>query len=79
MKKLFKTYLVTGSLALSLVFNLSVQAKPEQIDRVAAVVDSGVVLESEVQALLETIRTNAKKIIRACLLTVPCVPKLLIS
>lgn len=61
MKKLFKTYLVTGSLALSLMFNLSVQAKPEQIDRVAAIVDSGVVLESEVQALLENIKANAKK------------------
>ena len=61
MKKLFKTYLVTGSLALSLMFNLSVQAKPEQIDRVAAIVDSGVVLESEVQALLENIKANAEK------------------
>lgn len=61
MKKLFKTYLVTGSLALSLMFNLSVQAKPEQIDRVAAIVDSGVVLESEVQALLENIKANAQR------------------
>jgi peptidyl-prolyl cis-trans isomerase SurA len=39
----------------------SVQAKEELLDRVAAIVDSGVVLESEVDDLLVNIKQQAKK------------------
>ncbi|MCW8832349.1 MAG: peptidylprolyl isomerase SurA [Colwellia sp.] len=40
---------------------MQVQAKEEQLDKVAAIVNSSVVLESEVQDLLNNIKTQAKK------------------
>ena len=40
---------------------VTVQAEEEQLDKVAAIVNSGVVLESEVQDLLENIKKQAEK------------------
>jgi len=48
-------------LASSLMTFTSVHAKEELLDRVAAIVDSGVVLESEVNDLLKNIKQQAKK------------------
>ncbi len=59
MKKLLKTYALATSLMLSAL--IQVQAKEELLDRVAAIVNSGVVLESEVTDLLASIKLQAKK------------------
>lgn len=59
MKKFLKIYAVVTSLML--VSLTQVQAKEALIDRVAAVVNSGVVLESEVTDLLASIKLQAKK------------------
>ncbi|NQZ20885.1 MAG: peptidylprolyl isomerase SurA [Colwellia sp.] len=59
MKKLFKSLLVTTvCTAISLT---TVQAEEIELDRVAVIVDAGVVLESEVKDLLNTIKLQAKK------------------
>jgi peptidyl-prolyl cis-trans isomerase SurA len=59
MKKLLKSLLVTTvCTAISLT---TVHAEEIELDRVAAIVDSGVVLESEVKDLLSTIKVQAKK------------------
>ena len=59
MKKLLKSLLVTTvCTAISLT---TVQAEEIELDRVAVIVDGGVVLESEVKDLLSTIKLQAKK------------------
>jgi len=59
MKQSLKTYALMTSLMLSAL--TQVQAKEEPLDRVAAIVNSGVVLESEVIDLLASIKLQAKK------------------
>ena len=59
MKNLVKTLLITCTLYAGL--NTQVLAKEEILDKVAAIVNSGVVLESEVQGLLKNIKKQAKK------------------
>tara|TARA_R110001583_G_scaffold26092_4_gene94193 strand:- start:5602 stop:6912 length:1311 start_codon:yes stop_codon:yes gene_type:complete len=63
MKNLVTTLLNTLILTSVLCAGLQtkVQAEEKQIDKVAAVVNAGVVLESEVQDLLENIKKQAKK------------------
>ncbi|NQY88385.1 MAG: peptidylprolyl isomerase SurA [Colwellia sp.] len=59
MKNLVKTLIITCTLYAGL--STQVQAKEELLDKVAAIVNAGVVLESEVQDLLKNIKTQAKK------------------
>jgi len=59
MKKSFKFLLLTGALAFTSFF--PVQAEQVELDRVSAIVNSGVVLESEIQDLIKTIKQKAKK------------------
>ena len=59
MKYRIKALLLASSLIITTM--ASVQAKEELLDRVAAIVDSGVVLESEVDDLLVNIKQQAKK------------------
>lgn len=59
MKKLVKTLIITSLLFAGLQINA--QAKEEQLDKVAAIVNSGVVLESEIQDLLANIKKQAEK------------------
>lgn len=59
MKKFLKTYALLTSLIIGSL--TQVQAKEALLDRVAAIVDSGVVLESEVTDLLASIKLQAKK------------------
>jgi len=65
MKYRIKALLLASSLIITTI--TSVQAKEELLDRVAAIVNSGVVLESEVNDLLVNIKQQAKKIIRVYL------------
>lgn len=58
MKNSFKLLTLTSSLFLGVVFNL--QAKEVPLDRVAAVANSGVVLESEIRDLVLSIKQQAK-------------------
>lgn len=59
MKYRIKALLLASSLIITTM--TSVQAKEELLDRVAAIVDSGVVLESEVNDLLANIKQQSKK------------------
>ena len=59
MKNLVKILVITCAFYAGL--NTQVQAKEEMLDKVAAIVNSGVVLESEVQDLLENIKKQSKK------------------
>lgn len=59
MKKLVKIITLASILLSSSL--MQVQAKEEQLDKVAAIVNSSVVLESEVQDLLSNIKTQAQK------------------
>ena len=59
MNKTIKALLLTSSLLVTAI--APVQAKEELLDRVAAIVNSGVVLESEVEDLLDNIKRQAKK------------------
>ncbi|MBL4763946.1 MAG: peptidylprolyl isomerase SurA [Colwellia sp.] len=59
MKNLVKTLIITCTLYAGL--STQVQAKEELLDKVAAIVNAGVVLESEVQDFLENIKKQAKK------------------
>ena len=59
MKYRIKALLLASSLIITTM--TSVQAKEELLDRVAAIVDSGVVLESEVNDLLVNIKQQSKK------------------
>ena len=59
MKYRIKALLLASSLIISTI--TSVQAKEELLDRVAAIVNGGVVLESEVNDLLVNIKQQAKK------------------
>lgn len=59
MKNLVKTLIITCTFCAGL--NAPVQAKEEILDKVAAIVNSGVVLESEVQDLLKNIKKQSKK------------------
>jgi len=59
MKNLVKTLMLTSVLYAGL--QISAQAEEEQLDKVAAIVNSGVVLESEVQDLLANIKKQAEK------------------
>ncbi|REL28302.1 peptidylprolyl isomerase SurA [Thalassotalea euphylliae] len=58
-----KKTLTAITLATSMMMGMisSAQAQVEQLDKVAAIVNSGVVLESEVKDLLENIKSNAEK------------------
>ena len=55
---LLKTLMITSVFYAGLP--IAVQAQEEQLDKVAAIVNGGVVLESEVQDLLENIKKQAK-------------------
>ncbi|WP_274377093.1 peptidylprolyl isomerase SurA [Colwellia psychrerythraea] len=59
MKYRIKALLLASSLIITTI--TSVQAKEELLDRVAAIVNTGVVLESEVNDLLVNIKQQAKK------------------
>lgn len=59
MKNLIKILIITCTFYAGL--NTQVQAKEEILDKVAAIVNAGVVLESEVQALLKSIKQQAEK------------------
>lgn len=59
MKNLVKILVITCTFYAGL--NAQVQAKEEMLDKVAAIVNSGVVLESEVQDLLRNIKKQSKK------------------
>ncbi len=59
MKNLAKILLITCTFYAGL--NTQVQAKEEILDKVAAIVNGGVVLESEVQDLLKNIKKQAEK------------------
>ena len=59
MKNILKTILLAASLIITAI--APVQAKEELLDRVAAIVNGGVVLESEVDDLLANIKQQAKK------------------
>ena len=59
MNKTIKALLLTSSLLVTAI--APVHAKEELLDRVAAIVNSGVVLESEVEDLLANIKRQAKK------------------
>ena len=58
-----KKTLTAITLATSMMMGMisSAKAEVEQLDKVAAIVNSGVVLESEVKDLLENIKSNAEK------------------
>ncbi len=58
MKKSFKLFTVTTLFIASLV---SLQAKEVELDRVAAIVNSGVVLESDVKALIKSIKLQSER------------------
>lgn len=62
MTNMIKAILLASSLIVTL--NATVQAKEQLLDRVAAIVNGGVVLESEVEDLLANIKRQAKKITR---------------
>ena len=53
--------IVSLGVALLIATSVNVSAKEVELDRVAAIVNSGVVLESEVQDLLKNVRQQAKK------------------
>ncbi len=59
MKNLVKTLIITCTFFAGL--STQVQAKEEMLDKVAAIVNAGVVLESEVQGLLKHIKKQAEK------------------
>ena len=59
MKKTIKRILFVSSLIITVV--MPVHAKEELLDRVAAIVNGGVILESEVNDLLANIKQQAKK------------------
>ncbi len=59
MTNMIKAILLASSLIVTL--NATVQAKEQLLDRVAAIVNGGVVLESEVEDLLANIKRQAKK------------------
>ena len=59
MKNLVKILALTCTLYAG--FNAQAQAKEEILDKVAAIVNSGVVLESEVTGLLKSVKQQAKK------------------
>ena len=59
MKNLIKTLILSSALYASVQIN--VQAEEVLLDKVAAIVNSGVVLESEVQDLLANIKKQSKK------------------
>ena len=59
MKNLIKILIITCSFFAGL--STQVQAKEEMLDKVAAIVNGGVVLESEVQSLLKNIKKQAEK------------------
>ncbi len=59
MKNLVKILILTSVFCTGL--QIKAQAEEIQLDKVAAVVNGGVVLESEVQDLLKTIKTQAEK------------------
>ncbi len=59
MKNLVKTLIIACSICA--VVNTPVQAKEVMLDKVAAIVNSGVVLESEVQDLLKNIKKQSAK------------------
>jgi len=63
MKNLVTTLLKTLMLTSALYAGLQIpaQAEEEQLDKVAAIVNGGVVLDSEVKDLLETIKKQAEK------------------
>lgn len=58
MKKLLKSCLIISTLLLT---SHSMQAKQVELDRVAAIVNKSVVLESEVQELILTVKNDAAK------------------
>jgi peptidyl-prolyl cis-trans isomerase SurA len=59
MKKSLKFLLLTSAFAITSFF--PVQAEQVELDRVAVIVNSGVVLESEIKDLVATIKKQAKK------------------
>jgi peptidyl-prolyl cis-trans isomerase SurA len=59
MKKSLKFLLLTSAFAITSFF--PVKAEQVELDRVSAIVNSGVVLESEIQDLVATIKKQAKK------------------
>jgi peptidyl-prolyl cis-trans isomerase SurA len=61
MKNTFKYIALSSSLLMSSLFTVNTYAAEELLDRVAAIVNSGVVLESEVNDLLKSIKAQAEK------------------
>jgi peptidyl-prolyl cis-trans isomerase SurA len=61
MKNTFKYIALSSSLLMSSLFTVNTYAAEELLDRVAAIVNSGVVLESEVNDLLKSIKAQAEQ------------------
>ncbi|QDP02221.1 peptidylprolyl isomerase SurA [Thalassotalea sp. PS06] len=55
-----KAVLASGLMISALSFNAAVKAEEQPLDKVAAIVNSGVVLESEVQALVDQVKQRAQ-------------------
>jgi peptidyl-prolyl cis-trans isomerase SurA len=58
--KLMKSNMkLNAVLCFLLFFSAAVSSQPQELDRVAVIVDQGVVLESEIQELVESVKRNA--------------------
>ncbi|QBY04871.1 peptidylprolyl isomerase SurA [Thalassotalea sp. HSM 43] len=60
MKTITKTAIALSGLILSLVTSFNTFAKPQELDRVVAIVNSGVVLESDIDDLVNSVKQQAK-------------------
>lgn len=63
-------------LGIAMVANTSFAA-PQVVDKVAAVVNNGVVLESDVDGLMQSVKLNAGGRVNNCLMTLRCVIRFL--
>jgi peptidyl-prolyl cis-trans isomerase SurA len=59
-------------LGIAMIANTSFAA-PQVVDKVAAVVNNGVVLESDVDGLMQSVKLNAGQAGSSCRMTPPCV------
>ncbi len=61
----------------ALVMSQAALAAPQLLDRVAVQINDGIVLESEVQNMVDTVKANAKAPARVCLRIRRCALRLL--
>lgn len=55
--------------------SLTLGAAEREIDRVAAIVDNGVVLKSDIDEIVERVKRNARRRDKPCHQIRPCVPR----